>query len=61
MNYHLRTYIFRPDLKSDPLRNYPQFIVDGKGRPAIRKEKPKRVNLPERPTYLKPHQVEVPY
>jgi len=61
MNYHLRTYIFRPDWVNHPLRKYPQFIVDGKGRPAIKKKKLKDLNLPDRPPFLKSHQVEVPY
>lgn len=55
----MNTYIFRPDWVNNPLRKYQAFIVDGKGRPAIqpKKLKPK----PEKPTFLKSHQVEVPY
>lgn len=56
----VKTYIFRPDWVNHPLRKYSNCIVDGKGRPAIN-NKPKKVPLPERPTFMKPHQVEVPY
>ena len=61
VNYRIKTYIFRPDWVNNPLRKYQNFIVDGKGRPAIQQKKPINKPLPERPTFLKSHQVEVPY
>lgn len=60
VSYRINTYIFRPDWVNHPLRKYQDFIVDGKGRPAIKK-KPKEVNLPSRPPFIKSHQVEIPY